>query len=787
MGFMSHRRRHVEVHPEQKWDFISLNDFKSTSCFTPFAYGYLWFSLFLSLAVYGVDTFTAVQLLAFNRWSSQIELTQLISFDIAKWIFSICIILSFINLGFEHVRARKIMNRGSVAESFLDSLAVRLESIRMGKGRGYKRFLVFAELTKSKKGAEIIALFTYFSFQSWIRIIVCSGPRQVVNALTLYNVYNVKLSATGNNFENSVVSFFDKIKALAMEDYRQAVILSGMLFTLVIWLFAFLSLLIAALFFVFFLWHYIPRDDGGLTGFCERKINKRLKQIVSVKINKAMAEDERKRKKAEMKAAIKSGSDRPMSMQATLPNLGGGDKLPEMPMLSRADTMMTLPEYSSRPGTPGSFELNALGQKKPALTRTATMASTTSQFSGKAPLIQGAAGMGMSGPESPAGSVPSLDTRNNYPPLRSGTMSSNVSSSRSYGSGSQIQRMPSNGSSLGGQGYPAGTTPYPSDNMPAFPLPMRSPVNAPNGYRGPGPNQSNQWPSAGQGRPPYDDYANGGRSSPAPSTTSFRSNPLSPQGMGPNGYPMRSATNPMAPRGSGAQRLPQRNMTAPVQGMHQPSASNSSLRNMVSQGEPYRQAQESGDFGYFNGPPTANSQRGDPRGAQPAHQTQASRELDYLNRPALASVQRSDSRGQPHHQGQQSGEFDYLDRTAATSVQRSDSRGQPAHQGQQSGDFDYPNRPATAGSQRNGPREIQPYRPQGSGEFDYLDRAPTTNSRPSPAGGRRYNQSQGSGEFGYLNRPATANSQRNGPRAPNGNGGNTGWNQDVERGNESRY
>ncbi len=57
------------------------------------------------------------------------------------------------------------MNRGSVAECYLDNLAVRLESIRWGKGLGYKRFLVFAELTKSKKGAEYIALFTYFSFQ----------------------------------------------------------------------------------------------------------------------------------------------------------------------------------------------------------------------------------------------------------------------------------------------------------------------------------------------------------------------------------------------------------------------------------------------------------------------------------------------------------------------------------------------------------------------------------------------------------------------------------------------
>jgi hypothetical protein len=112
-----------------------------------------------------LDTFTAIQLLVFNKWSSQIEPTQLIPFDVTKWVFSVCIILSFINLGYEQIRARRIMNRGSVAESYLDNLAVRLESVRLGKGRGWKRFLVFAELTKSKKGAEYIALFTYFSFQ----------------------------------------------------------------------------------------------------------------------------------------------------------------------------------------------------------------------------------------------------------------------------------------------------------------------------------------------------------------------------------------------------------------------------------------------------------------------------------------------------------------------------------------------------------------------------------------------------------------------------------------------
>lgn len=89
----------------------------------------------------------------------------MVSFDVQKWIFAGCIIASWVNLGFEHLRATRVIRRGAVAESFLDSLAVRIQSVRVGKGRGWRRFLVFAELTKSKKGAEYVALFTYFSFQ----------------------------------------------------------------------------------------------------------------------------------------------------------------------------------------------------------------------------------------------------------------------------------------------------------------------------------------------------------------------------------------------------------------------------------------------------------------------------------------------------------------------------------------------------------------------------------------------------------------------------------------------
>ena len=57
------------------------------------------------------------------------------------------------------------MRTGVITASYLDPLAVRIESVRPGKARGWRRFLVFGALTKGRKGSEYVALFTYFSFE----------------------------------------------------------------------------------------------------------------------------------------------------------------------------------------------------------------------------------------------------------------------------------------------------------------------------------------------------------------------------------------------------------------------------------------------------------------------------------------------------------------------------------------------------------------------------------------------------------------------------------------------
>lgn len=151
----------------------NLDDFHSTTCWTPLSYGVLYISILISIAVYAVDTFTAVNLLAFDRWSGQIK--PYIPMKYSRWIFAGCIILSFVFLFFRWLRAIRVMKGGGVAESYLDPLAVCIQSVRVGKeGRGWKRFLVFAELSKGKRGADYVALFTHYSFEGISPVIGCS-------------------------------------------------------------------------------------------------------------------------------------------------------------------------------------------------------------------------------------------------------------------------------------------------------------------------------------------------------------------------------------------------------------------------------------------------------------------------------------------------------------------------------------------------------------------------------------------------------------------------------------
>ncbi|KAK2734511.1 hypothetical protein FQN57_001675 [Myotisia sp. PD_48] len=337
-----------DVKAEQKWDYITLSDFNNSSCWAPFSFFLLFLMMLKSFAVYGVDTFTAVNLLIFSRWASQIK--PKIPFHISKWIFAGCIILSFVLLIYRWLRAIRVMKSGGIAQCYLDPIAARVQCLLPGSQRRcYRRFLVFADLTKSKKGADYVALFTYFNFEAWLRVIFAEGPRQVINGITLYSVMQLSLIPQGElaapKGTSPVAQFFINIEALAEKDTLQAVIFFAMLFTLVIWVIEFLCLVISVILYLLFLWHHIPTRDGSLSTYCRRKINTRLERIVKKRVDKALNQGValQDRQRTDLETGTIS-----FKRQPTLPMFDHIDTkpAPEMPGLSRQTTVTTLPPYS---------------------------------------------------------------------------------------------------------------------------------------------------------------------------------------------------------------------------------------------------------------------------------------------------------------------------------------------------------------------------------------------------------------------------------------------------------
>lgn len=217
--------------------------------------------------------------------------------------------------------------------------------------------------------------------------------------MTLYTVMQANLVPVGqhaaNNGHSPIAQFFVNVQILADANSQQAAILFGMLFTLIIWVFTAVSLFLACLFYVIFLWHHIPSLDGTLARYCRRKVDKRLAQIVGVKINKAIQRENRQILKGN------TTSDSQLKHQPTLPILDD-DKSILSRQTSQSASTQRGPHSSigsiSRFGNDDGRRPSTLpGLNRPAPpSRLASQSSATSgdSYASDAPLMVTASAMG---------------------------------------------------------------------------------------------------------------------------------------------------------------------------------------------------------------------------------------------------------------------------------------------------------------------------------------------------------------------------------------------------------
>jgi len=306
-----------EVVQDHKFDFIDVREFHSKEFMTRLKYMFLYGMVFKSFLVYMSDIFTATTMLSTNSWSNQIQNScstsatkngcVIIPFGVAKWLFVGCIIFSFLLLGYEARKAKKIIASRDISYAFTNVMAQNYYSLR-----SFDHFCLFCQISNSTKKKDDFAFFVFFTFKGWKRLLLADGPRQSINALTLYSFYLSKVKQ-GHIFDLKTYS----------SDFITSALIVVTLFTVLVFLIS-LLLMIAAVICYIPLVCYIR---GNLKEYCCHKVDKRIAELIKRKNKQRVAKQVALAKK-EAAGDFSHLKDKTNLPQPTLPSVSLDDDEP---------------------------------------------------------------------------------------------------------------------------------------------------------------------------------------------------------------------------------------------------------------------------------------------------------------------------------------------------------------------------------------------------------------------------------------------------------------------------
>ncbi|KZT12810.1 uncharacterized protein LAESUDRAFT_16963 [Laetiporus sulphureus 93-53] len=260
-----------ETVPDHKFDFVDTRDFTDHSCGMRMKYMWLYITVLISFLVYISDIFTAVTMLTSDTWSNEIYNScppdetngcVYIPFKIGKWLFFGCIVASFVLLAYEAYKAKKIIASRDISYAFTNVMANHYYSLR-----SYDHFCFFNHISSSTKRMDDFAFFVFFTFKGWKRIIFAEGPRQSINALTLYALFLAKKNKG---------QWYDVSKYFSGNNYITTALTISTAFTVFIFALSLLMLIIAGICYIPLL-AYI---QGNLKEYCCYKVDKRIAEII---------------------------------------------------------------------------------------------------------------------------------------------------------------------------------------------------------------------------------------------------------------------------------------------------------------------------------------------------------------------------------------------------------------------------------------------------------------------------------------------------------------------------
>ncbi|KAL0077058.1 hypothetical protein F4703DRAFT_1742898 [Phycomyces blakesleeanus] len=268
------KREHVA---DYKFDFVDVDEFHDPGWWMAFKFIILYFSIAMSTLVYCAELWTAGILLIYDKWSLSTQ--PLIRFEISKWIYVGCIILSFLLLAWEIRKARNIIRSRNISYAATNVMASRFYSMK-----SYSHFCLFQTIHSSRKITDYMAFFVFFTLKGWKRLLFAQSPRQIIAGITVYALLKSAWTNKQNNFE-----FTTNWDAYG-EDWSQRVALLLMSFTCILWCLSILSFVLGCFLYLPILCHI----QGNLKEYCCHKIDKR--RIKELERKEAAINDQNTRK-----------------------------------------------------------------------------------------------------------------------------------------------------------------------------------------------------------------------------------------------------------------------------------------------------------------------------------------------------------------------------------------------------------------------------------------------------------------------------------------------------------
>ena len=197
----------------------------------------VYFMTLLKLALLGSDLYTCFKLLAFNQWSNS-YIKPYISFRISKWLYSSCILVSVVIIVLKLFQSWRLMRRtDNIITIYMNMISRQYYSFQK-----YSNFCIFNKISPSNY-LEKLTFYVFFQLNNNYTLLLGDTPRQVINGLTLWSVL---ISRGDLKHVDNLSGIISKISYIATnKNYDEAVILSVMLGSFIIWLFFFACFVIA--------------------------------------------------------------------------------------------------------------------------------------------------------------------------------------------------------------------------------------------------------------------------------------------------------------------------------------------------------------------------------------------------------------------------------------------------------------------------------------------------------------------------------------------------------------